>query len=177
MPVLPNARHETFAQGLAKGLSATDAYVAAGYGESRSAASRLSTNVNIVARVADLVTKGSDKAGVSVAKVLQELSRLGFSDIRKAFTTDGAILPPGEWDDDFASSVAAIEVVSRNTNEKDAEGRTVIEHVHKIKMWDKNSALEKIAKHLGMFTDHVDHTSSDGSMTPRPDKIVIEAAR
>ncbi len=62
MPVLENPKHEAFAQGLAKGLSASDAYVGAGYKESRSAASRLSANVNIAARVAELVSKGAEKA-------------------------------------------------------------------------------------------------------------------
>jgi hypothetical protein len=38
-------------------------------------------------------------------------------------------------------------------------------------MWDKNSALEKIGKHLGMFIDRLDHTSSDGTMTPKPASV------
>lgn len=162
MPILPNPKHEAFAQALAKGASAADAYTQAGYKPSRSAASRLSTNVNIEARVAELVGKGADRAEVTIARVLDEMRKLGFSDIRGAFTPNGSLLPPEEWDDDFAAAVAAVEVVSRNTNEKDAEGRTVVEHVHKIKMWDKNSALEKLAKHLGMFVDRVEHTGKDG---------------
>src|SRR5690606_34339950 len=101
---------------------------------------------------------GADKAEVSIARVLDEMRKLGFSDIRRAFTPGGSILSPEDWDDDFAAAVAAVEVVSRNTNEKDADGRTVIEHVHKIKMWDKNSALEKLAKHLGMFIERSEST-------------------
>lgn len=153
MGCLKNVKHEAFAQGLAKGLSASEAYVAAGYKESRSAASRLSTNVNIEARVAELVNKSAQRAETTVERVLQELGRLGFSDIRKAFTAHGSILPPEEWDDDTAAAIASIEVVSRNTDEKDSDGRTVVEHVHKIRLWDKNSALEKLAKHLGMFIE------------------------
>lgn len=30
---------------------------------------------------------------------------------------------------------------------------------------------ELLAKHLGMFVDRIDHTSSDGSMTPKPTTI------
>lgn len=172
MPALSNAKHEKFAQGLAKGLPASEAYISAGYRESRSAASRLSTNVNVEARVAELVNSGAARAEVTVARVLSEMARLGFSDIRNAFTPSGSLLPPEEWSDDFAAAVAAVEVVSRNTNEKDKDGRTVVEHVHKIKMWDKNSALEKIAKHLGMFVERVDHTSSDGTMTPTHIELV-----
>ena len=39
---------------------------------------------------------------------------------------------------------------------------TVVEHVHKIRLWDKNSALEKLAKHLGMFVERVEHTGKNG---------------
>lgn len=38
------------------------------------------------------------------------------------------------------------------------------------------SAWEKLGKHLGMFTDKVDHTSSDGSMSP-PQPLSPEAAK
>lgn len=43
MPVLKNQRHESFAQALAKGMTASDAYTAAGYKGDRTAASRLFT--------------------------------------------------------------------------------------------------------------------------------------
>lgn len=62
MPVLRNARHEAFAQALAAGQSASDAYVTAGYRQSRSAASRLSTNVNIERRVREIKARAADKA-------------------------------------------------------------------------------------------------------------------
>lgn len=76
MAALKNARHEIFAQGVAKGLSASEAYVAAGYKESRSAASRLSTNVNVVARVAELANRIAEKAEWSAAYRLAALKRI-----------------------------------------------------------------------------------------------------
>lgn len=54
MPALENARHEAFAQGLAKGLGVNKAYVGAGFKSSPAAATRLSKNVKIVARVEEL---------------------------------------------------------------------------------------------------------------------------
>ena len=150
--VLKSAKHEAFAQGLAKGLSASEAYIAAGYNESRSAACRLSTNVNVQSRVAELVNKSAEKAGVTVERVLSELARVGFSDLRKAFDRNGRLLRPEEWDDDTAAAISSIEVVTRNIGDGE------VEHVHKIKVWDKNSALEKIAKHLGMFIERVEHS-------------------
>jgi phage terminase small subunit len=76
MPVLRNARHEAFAQALAKGKSASDAYVAAGYAESRSAASRLSTNVNIRRRVDQIVGRVAEKAEWSAADRLRGLKSI-----------------------------------------------------------------------------------------------------
>lgn len=73
MPALTNARHEKFAQELAKGKSASEAYVAAGYGESRSAASRLSTNVNVQARVAELQERAAANVVISREWVLEQL--------------------------------------------------------------------------------------------------------
>ena len=37
----------------------------------------------------------------------------------------------------------------------------------KVSTKDRLSALEKIGKHLAMFVERTDHTSSDGSMTPK----------
>ena len=54
VPVLANARHEKFAQGLAKGMSATEAYRKAGYKPSDQHASRLARNGKVRARVAEL---------------------------------------------------------------------------------------------------------------------------
>lgn len=72
MPPLPNQRHERFAQELAKGNSASEAYTNAGYGESRSAACRLSTNVNVQARVAELQERGAKRVEVTVESLIEE---------------------------------------------------------------------------------------------------------
>jgi phage terminase small subunit len=73
MPVLDNARHEAFAQHLAKGMPASEAYAKAGYAESRSSASRLLTNANIAARVAELKTMTAERVVVDREWVLAKL--------------------------------------------------------------------------------------------------------
>lgn len=153
MPVLDNARHERFAQELAKGKTADEAYTLAGYKPHRGNASTLRANQNIEARIAEILGKGSQRAEVSVARILEELARLGMSDVRRAFDADGNLLPIEDWDDALAASVSSIEVVTRGLPG---------EAVHKIKFWDKNSALEKLAKHLGMFVDRFEHGGTGG---------------
>ena len=75
MPVLANAKHERFAQGLAKGLSATEAYTKAGYVGDRTAASRLSTNVNVQRRVSELQEKAAFQVGVTLESLTEELEQ------------------------------------------------------------------------------------------------------
>ncbi|NTA27412.1 terminase small subunit [Allorhizobium ampelinum] len=70
MPVLKNARREAFAQGVAKGMSATEAYAVAGYKGDRKAASNLWTNVDVRERVAELSEKAAKRAIVSASDVL-----------------------------------------------------------------------------------------------------------
>lgn len=76
MPVLANPKHERFAQELAKGETQDAAYVSAGYKSDRGAASRLSANVNIQARVAELLERAAAKTEISVASVTEALLRI-----------------------------------------------------------------------------------------------------
>lgn len=77
MPPLENTRHERFAQELAKGASATEAYETAGYSGSepamRSGASRLLTNANIDERVRELQSKAAKRVEITVESLCDEL--------------------------------------------------------------------------------------------------------
>ena len=164
MPVLGNPKHELFAQALARGKSQSDAYAEAGYKPSEPNASRLTRNDKVQARVVELTGRGAEKAAIDIGRVLTELGRLGFSDLRRVFDEDGRLRPVKDWDDDTAAAVASVEVVTKTLpGQDDAE----VEYVHKIKFWDKNSALEKIAKHLGMFIErHQLSGPADGEGKP-----------
>lgn len=76
MPALKNAKHEKFAQALAGGKSATEAYAEAGYKGDRTAASRLSTNVNVCQRVDEIRRKAAEKAEWSAAERLLALKEI-----------------------------------------------------------------------------------------------------
>lgn len=153
MGVLKNAKHERFAQLLAKGKSATEAYALAGYEPNEGNAGRLNRNEQVQARVQELLAAGAEKAGVTVERVMAELAKIGFSDIRKAFTESGGLKRPEEWDDEFAGAVASVKVVTRQSGERDENDRPILEHVHEFKAWDKRAALVDLGKHLGMFKD------------------------
>ena len=68
MPPLPNARHERFAQGLFEGMTADEAFVTAGYKQNRGNASRLKSNENVRARLAELQTETAASAKVTLER-------------------------------------------------------------------------------------------------------------
>jgi phage terminase small subunit len=77
MPPLDNARHEKFAQGLAQGKSASEAYRQAGYEakgtNSESLASRLSRNIKVASRVAELKERAAASVSLTKEWVLERL--------------------------------------------------------------------------------------------------------
>lgn len=73
MPILENQRHELFAQEIAKGKSASEAYVNAGYRPSRKNASRLRTKEGIAARVVELQGVAARSAEITIESICREL--------------------------------------------------------------------------------------------------------
>jgi len=151
MPVLPNRKHEAFAQAMAKGKPQAEAYVLAGYKASEPHASRLASDGKVQARMAELAEKSAVRAEIDISQVLRELACIGMADLREAFNANGSIKDPAEWSDELAAAISSVEF---------ADGK-----VAKVRLWDKNAALDKIAKHFGMFIERqevtVTHRFSD----------------
>ena len=97
-------------------------------------------------------------------RVVKEIARLGFSDLRKLFDANGNLKPLHELDDDTAAALAGVDVVVTG------DGENVLQ-VKKIKLWDKNSALEKLSKHLQLWTERHEHTGLNGG----PIEVTIRA--
>jgi hypothetical protein len=75
LSVLPNARHEQFAQQLAQGKDADEAYALAGYKPNRGNAATLKAKQSISARVTQLQAKAAKKVAVSVEGLADELEQ------------------------------------------------------------------------------------------------------
>src|SRR6516162_9793428 len=82
MPILINSRHEKFAQELAAGLSAAEAYERAGYQPNYGNCIRLKGNERIIARVLELQHRGAVRAEVTVASLVQELDEARIEALR-----------------------------------------------------------------------------------------------
>lgn len=180
MSVLKNARHEAFAQALAKGKTATDAYLDAGYKGDRTAASRLSTNVNIKARVEEISVEVNErvieKLVITKERVAAELAKIAFVDIRDAVKWGRS---PVDTESENASpnglGIYPVELVPSDMISDDTAAAvsevSLTQTGVKIKMHDKRAALMDLAKLMGFVVDKTDLTSSDGSMTPKPTVI------
>ena len=90
-------------------------------------------------------------------RVLQEVARLAFSDIRQAFDENGALKDKHDWPDELAAAVSSTK--SRRVNLDAADGHTDL--VTELKVWDKPKNLETLCKHLGLLTERVEVTLKD----------------
>lgn len=141
---------------LTNGGNATQAAVSAGFkkGEAaKKAGHRLSTNVHVAAELArrqkEVLEHAMEISGLTVDRTLKEVARLAYFDPRKLYTEDGNLKPVSEWDDDTAAGIASIEVLEEF--EGRGEDRVAIGLTKKLKVWDKNAALDKAMKHLGQY--------------------------
>ena len=73
MPPLRNARHEKFCQELAKGQSAHQSYIDAGFRPSRQNAGRLKTKEDVAARVLEIQQAAANRAEITLEGILREL--------------------------------------------------------------------------------------------------------
>lgn len=76
MPALPNAKHERFAQELAKGKPQYEAYELAGYAPSEPNASRLTSNEKVRKRVAEILERAATRTEITIAGLTERLMRL-----------------------------------------------------------------------------------------------------
>lgn len=142
------ARQATFVEAyIANGGNATEAAKTAGFSPKTAHAqgSRLLKHVDVAAAVAKRRASLQQAMGLTTERILEELRRVALYDPRKLFNADGSLKSVHELDDDTAAAIASVEV-----DEIGVDG-AVIGHTKKLKAWDKNSALEKAMKHLGLF--------------------------
>ena len=92
-------------------------------------------------------------AGITAQRVMQELGRIAFLDIRKVFTATGELTPILELDDDTAAGVAAVDCEVRWEGRGEAAQQVT---TRKIRTVDKMAALSLLAKHFKLVGDEGD---------------------
>lgn len=88
---------------------------------------------------------------VTQDRIIKELAKIAFADIRKAYDTNGNLKQIQDLEDDIAGAIVGVE--SFEEYEGRGEDREYIGDTKKVKMADKIRAAELLGKHLGMFND------------------------
>ena len=110
----------------------------------------LLTRPHIAEAVAAKRAKRLERNEVTADRVMQELARIAFLDIRKALNPDGSMKPLDQLDDDTAAAIAGLDLAEI----RDGDGAP-IGVLKKIKIADKLVALDKLARNFGLLQDKV----------------------
>jgi phage terminase small subunit len=146
---------------ISNGGNATQAAISAGY-SARSAGTQgynLLKHPDIVSRIAERSAKtiqiAQQNTLLTIERVQQEIARLAFSNAKGLFRPDGSMIPVHELDDDMSAAIASVEVRTEasgtSEDDEDGESETRVLSTRKVKLWEKVSALNLAARHLGMF--------------------------
>lgn len=98
----------------------------------------------VAVRVAELREATAMKMEITRERVLAEVAKIAFFDIRSIFNDDGSLKHVKDLDDAAAAAIAGIETIQVGD-----DGQLIV--TKKFKMTDKNVALEKLMKHLGLY--------------------------
>lgn len=164
-------------------LNATQAAIRAGYSEDTaySQGGRLLKHVEAGKAIADAMAERSVRTRVTADRVLTELARIGFSDIRSVVAWRANVTETDKVDEDGVPE-------TRSYNEVELIGSDIIDHdaaaaiaeisqskdgALKIKMHNKVAALTEMGKHLGV-SQKIEH---DGKVEIGADATFGDFAR
>ncbi len=144
-----NPKQERFVAEYLVDLNATQAAIRAGYSPKTAGvqAFDLLKKPEIAAALERQRNQHAKNTGLTVERVLQEAMRLAFFDIRKLTDAEGNPIPINQLDDDTAAAIQGLELATERS--RDEDGSVTV--VRKYKIADKNAAVERLFKHLGLF--------------------------
>jgi phage terminase small subunit len=148
-------------------LNATQAAIRAGYSAKRADAIGYENlrKPEIADAISAAMKARAERTEITQDRVLAELAKIGFADIRRAVKWgDGiAVTDPESGAVEISNGVALVgsEQIDDATACAIAEVCQTAQGI-KIKLHDKRAALVDIGRHLGMFTDKTEITGKDG---------------
>jgi phage terminase small subunit len=166
------AKRQRFVEEYLIDLNATQAAIRAGYSAKTagSIGEEILKKPEIQEAIQAAMKARSERTEITADRVLKELGRIAFFDIRKLYNDDGTLKKPNELDDEAAAVVSGVDVVEMQTGEKDA----LPLYTKKVKVNDKIAALTNAMKHLGMFVEKHELTGRDGKdLMPEAPKGVL----
>lgn len=164
-------REATFAEAyLANNMRGDLAAIAAGYakGSAKRQAVSMLARPGVQKLIRERQAELAKAHRLTTDSVMDELSKIVHADPRKLFDDAGNLLPIRQWPDDMAGAVASIEVDELFDGK--GKGRKHIGYTKKVKLWDKNSGIEKAMKHLGLFAE--DNKQRMGALANLPRDVL-----
>lgn len=163
-------------------LNATKAAIRAGYSVKTACAigNENLRKPQIAAAIALAQAKREERTGITQDRVLQELARIAFFDIRTLYNEDGTLKRPSDLSDDAAAVLAGIDVVEMQGGasiESDGEISHVPMYTKKAKVFDKGTALSLAMRHLGMLKDKPGDQFSGTAGAQAVVNVIIGGAR
>lgn len=134
------------------------AAIAAGYSKKTAevCASKMLRIPKLAAYIAQKTAKKCEKLEITAERVMQEIAKLAFYDVRKLVDDNGKLLPFSKIDDNTAAAIGGIDIVTRGNSE------ISVGEITKVKLSDKTKSLELLARHLKLLTDKTELTGADG---------------
>jgi phage terminase small subunit len=140
----------------------------AGYSRKRAAQSgyELLRKARVAEAVATAQTELAGKIGVTVERIVTELARIGFADIRDV--VQWRSVPAASDMDEGETNARVISAVQvKNADELTPDAAAAIAELSlqpsggvRVKLHDKRAALVDLGKHLGMFGERREQASS-----------------
>jgi phage terminase small subunit len=154
-------RRTRFIKEYLKDQNATRSAIAAGYSKRSAhvAGARLLKDDKVRSEIETQNAQFNKKLDVTVERVKLELARLAYFDPGAFFNSDGSAKSFAELDEDSRRAIAGFEMAElfEGTGEK----RNLAGYVKKFKLADKGLNLERLGRHLKMFTDKVEVNAGD----------------
>lgn len=157
-------KQEAFCQEYLVDLNLTQAAIRAGYSRDTAHTTGWETirKPEVAARIKQLREEAANGLNLTRERILQELSRIAFFDIRKIVTADGAVVPVVHMGDDEAAVISSIEVEEADIRD-DAGEVMATGRIKKIKLADKLNALNSLTRMMGYNApDKVAMTDTEG---------------
>lgn len=157
-------KQERFVREYLVDLNATRAAIRSGYSRktANEQGSRLLTNVSVAAAVAEGQRKHGAKVGVTVSRIVDELAKIGFSNMQDYMRAGAGGDPVLDFSALSRDQAAALtEVTVEDFKDGRGEDARDVRRV-KFKLADKRAALVDLGKHLGMFREVFEHTGKGG---------------
>lgn len=148
-------KQEAFVREYLLDMNATQAAIRAGYSAKTAVAIGHETlrKPEVAEAIAAAQQARAARTEITADRVLQELARIAFFDIRRLYNTDGTLKKPHELDDEAASVLAGVDTTTTNIGGADDDTSLVTK---KAKVFDKTAALTLAMRHLGMLTDKLE---------------------